>query len=62
MYLMQVPDSKFSWGFQYPLVPNMMGIEYMTKKSNAVVRNLARTTALFNYFFVTIKIVIEELL
>jgi len=39
----------------------MMGIEYMTKKSNAVVRNAVQTTALLNHFFVTIKIVIEEL-
>src|SRR6056297_276417 len=59
---MFVPDTKFGRGSQYAMVPDMMGIEYMTKKSNAVVRNLVQTTALLNCFFITKKIVIEELL
>src|SRR6056297_885464 len=59
---MFVPDTKFGRGSQYATVPDMMGIEYMTKKSNAVVRNLVQTTALLNCFFITKKIVIEELL
>jgi hypothetical protein len=59
---MHIPYPKFTGNAQQPVIPDMVGIQYVAKKPFAVFRYFLQITALLNQFFVTIKIVIEELL
>jgi hypothetical protein len=57
-----IPHPKLTGLAQQSVVPDMVGVQNMAEKPLAVLRNYVQTATLLDDFFVTMKIVIEELL
>jgi len=57
-----LPNRKVRLFFQYPLVPDVMCIQDMAKKTNTIFRDLFHGMELPYQLFIAVEIVIEELL